>query len=184
MPTTKLDHWHDVRDWYRAFLDAGMRADVVPLAYEWEQYDLLVLPTIFMLSDGAVHRIEHYVDNGGSIVVGYATGIVNDSFQVGLGGYPGAGNGLLRRMLGVSGEEFNIDNGGSIVVGYATGIVNDSFQVGLGGYPGAGNGLLRRMLGVSGEEFNILGVPGADDVVELTDGGVSNLWQTCLTRCG
>ncbi|RYN12372.1 beta-galactosidase [Bifidobacterium animalis subsp. animalis] len=135
LPTTKLDHWHDVRDWYRAFLDAGMRADVVPLAYEWEQYDLLVLPTIFMLSDSAVHRIEHYVDNGGSIVVGYATGIVNDSFQVGLGGYPGAGNGLLRRMLGVSGEE-----------------------------------------------FNIVGVPGADDVVELTDGGVSNLWQTCLTR--
>lgn len=32
LPSMKLNHWHDVRDWYRAFLDAGSRADIVPLA--------------------------------------------------------------------------------------------------------------------------------------------------------
>lgn len=31
----KLNHWHDVRDWYRAFLNAGTRADIVPLKYDW-----------------------------------------------------------------------------------------------------------------------------------------------------
>ncbi len=132
LPTTKLDHWHDVRDWSRSFLDAGLRADVVPLAHEWEQYDLLVLPTLFMLSDSAVQRLERYVRGGGAIVVGYATGIVNDAFQVGLGGYPGAGDGLLRTMLGVRGEEFNI--------------------------------------------------LGLDETVELSDGSISRLWHTCLTR--
>lgn len=94
--------------WYRSFLDTGLRADVAPLAHDWEQYELLVLPTLFMLPDSAVQRLERYVRGGGTIVVGYATGIVNDVFQVGLGGYPGAGDGLLRTMLGVSGEEFNI----------------------------------------------------------------------------
>lgn len=108
LPTTKLGHWHDVLGWYRSFLDTGLRADVAPLAHDWEQYELLVLPTLFMLPDSAVQRLERYVRGGGTIVVGYATGIVNDVFQVGLGGYPGAGDGLLRTMLGVSGEEFNI----------------------------------------------------------------------------
>ena len=32
LPSMKLNHWHDVRDWYRAFLDAGARAPHVPRA--------------------------------------------------------------------------------------------------------------------------------------------------------
>ena len=136
LPTTKLDHWHDVRDWYRAFLDSGVRADVTPLAYDWDDYDLVVLPTVFMLSDADVNRLKAYVERGGKLLVGYATGIVNEHFQVGLGGYPGAGNGTLRERLGVSGEE-----------------------------------------------LNILGdIEGEPNTVELSDGGVTSLWQTCLTR--
>nr|WP_196779107.1 beta-galactosidase [Bifidobacterium choloepi] len=111
LPTTKLDHWHDVRDWYRTFLDAGVRADVVPLASDWSGYDLVVLPTVLMLSDDDVARLERYVAQGGRIVVNYATGLVDESFRVGLGGYPGAGDGTLRTMLGVGGEEFNIVGG-------------------------------------------------------------------------
>jgi beta-galactosidase GanA len=39
LPSMKLNHWHDVRDWYRAFLNAGARADIVPLAYDWSLQD-------------------------------------------------------------------------------------------------------------------------------------------------
>ena len=42
------------------------------------------------------------------MVVGYATGLIDEHFHTWLGGYPGAGDGLLRSMLGVCGEEFNI----------------------------------------------------------------------------
>ena len=45
---------------------------------------------------------------GGRVVVGYATGLIDEHFHTWLGGYPGAGDGLLRSMLGVCGEEFNI----------------------------------------------------------------------------
>ena len=85
LPSMKLNHWHDVRDWYRGYLDAGARADVVPLAYDWSGYQTIVLP-----------------------IVGYATGLIDEHFHIGLGGYPGAGNGLLRDMLGIRSEEFNI----------------------------------------------------------------------------
>lgn len=111
LPTTKIDHWHDVLGWYRAFLDAGLRADVVPLTADWSGYDLVILPTVFMLSDADVRRLDRFVRAGGDAVVGYATGIVDEDFQAGLGGYPGAGGGMLRAMLGVAGEEFNIVGG-------------------------------------------------------------------------
>ena len=42
------------------------------------------------------------------MVVGYATGLIDEHFHTWLGGYPGAGDGLLRSMLGVRGEGINI----------------------------------------------------------------------------
>lgn len=69
-----------------------------------------------------------------------------------------------------------------MVVDYATGLVDESFHVGLGGYPGCGGGLLREMLGVRGEEINILGpVDGEFDLVRLSNGTVSRLWQNVVT---
>ena len=108
LPSMKLNHWHDVRDWYRAFLDAGSRADIVPLAYDWTGYKTIVLPTVLSLSDEDVLRIADFAKAGGTVIVGYAAGLIDEHFHIGLGGYPGAGNGLLRDMLGIRSEEFNI----------------------------------------------------------------------------
>lgn len=108
LPSMKLNHWHDVRDWYRAFLDAGSRADIVPLKYDWSDYKTVVLPTVLMLSAVDTRRLADFVAAGGRVVVGYATGLIDENFHTWLGGYPGAGNGLLRDMLGIRGEEFNI----------------------------------------------------------------------------
>lgn len=108
LPSRKLDHWHDVRDWYQAFLDAGTRADVIPLSYDWSGYSTIVLPTVLVLSDADTRRIADFAQAGGTVIIGYATGLVDENFHVGLGGYPGAGKGLLRSMLGIRGEEFNI----------------------------------------------------------------------------
>lgn len=108
LPSMKLNHWHDVRDWYRAFLDAGSRADIVPLAYDWSSYKTVVLPTVLILSAADTQRLADFAAAGGCVVVGYATGLIDEHFHTWLGGYPGAGDGLLRSMLGVRGEEFNI----------------------------------------------------------------------------
>lgn len=108
LPSMKLNHWHDVRDWYRAFLDAGARADIMPLKYDWSDYKTVVLPTVLMLSAVDTRRLADFAAAGGRVVVGYATGLIDENFHTWLGGYPGAGNGLLRDMLGIRGEEFNI----------------------------------------------------------------------------
>ena len=108
LPSMKLNHWHDVRGWYRAFLDAGTRADIMPLKYDWSDYKTVVLPTVLMLSAVDTRRLADFAVAGGRVVVGYATGLIDENFHTWLGGYPGAGNGLLRDMLGIRGEEFNI----------------------------------------------------------------------------
>lgn len=108
LPSMKLNHWRDVRDWYRAFLNAGSRADIVPLKYDWSDYKTVVLPTVLMLSAADTQRLADFAAAGGRVVVGYATGLIDENFHTWLGGYPGAGDGLLRDMLGIRGEEFNI----------------------------------------------------------------------------
>ena len=108
LPSMKLNHWHDVRDWYRAFLNAGSRADIVPLKYDWSDYKTVVLPTVLILSAADTQRLADFAAAGGRVVVGYATGLIDENFHTWLGGYPGAGDGLLRNMLGIRGEEFNI----------------------------------------------------------------------------
>ena len=108
LPSKKLNHWHDVRDWYRAYLDAGTRADIVPLKYDWSGYATVVLPAVLMLSAADTARLERFVRDGGTVVVGYASGLIDENFHTWLGGYPGAGDGMLRTMLGIRGEEFNI----------------------------------------------------------------------------
>ncbi|QHB63364.1 beta-galactosidase [Bifidobacterium adolescentis] len=108
LPSMKLNHWRDVRDWYRAFLNAGSRADIVPLKYDWSDYKTVVLPTVLILSAVDTRRLADFAAAGGRVVVGYATGLIDENFHTWLGGYPGAGNGLLRDMLGIRGEEFNI----------------------------------------------------------------------------
>ncbi|MBW3078081.1 beta-galactosidase [Bifidobacterium simiiventris] len=108
LPSMKLSHWHDVRDWYRGLLDAGTRADVVPIAYDWSGYRTIVLPGVLVLSDDDTRRIARFVRDGGRVVVGFATGLIDERFHTWLGGYPGAGDGLLREVLGVRAEECNI----------------------------------------------------------------------------
>ena len=100
LPSMKLNHWHDVRDWYRAFLNAGTRADIVPLKYDWSAYKTVVLPTVIMLSAEDTQRLADFAAAGGRVVIGYATGLIDENFHTWLGGYPGAGDGLLREILG------------------------------------------------------------------------------------
>jgi beta-galactosidase len=104
LPTTKVDHWHDVLAWYRALLDTGERCDVVPMRGAWEDYATVILPSVFLLSEENSVRIRHYVRDGGRVVVNYASAITDDSYHVGSGGYPA----LLREVLGIRSEEFNI----------------------------------------------------------------------------
>ncbi|GAB2922245.1 beta-galactosidase [Nonomuraea fastidiosa] len=101
-PTSLLRYRQEALDWYSAFLAAGVRADVVPVAAELSGYDLVVAPILHVVPAALARRLEAYVAGGGHLVATYFSGIVDQDDRVWLGGYPGA----LRDLLGIRIQEF------------------------------------------------------------------------------
>jgi len=101
-PTDRLRYRQEALDWYSAFLDLGVRADVVPVAAALDAYDVVVAPVLHVVPASLTERLTGYVEAGGHLVTTYFSGIVDENDHVLLGGYPGA----LRDLLGIRIEEF------------------------------------------------------------------------------
>lgn len=101
-PTQQVRHAYEPVQWFRALLDLGITADMVPPTLEWEEYEAVVVPSMMMIDQEMADRLRAYVKAGGKVFVTYASGIVDEYDHVWLGGYPGA----IRDLVGVRIEEF------------------------------------------------------------------------------
>jgi beta-galactosidase len=101
-PTDRLRYRQEALDWYTAFLDLGVRVDVVPVGAPLDGYDVVVAPILHVVPAALAARLATYVDDGGHFVTTYFSGIVDQHDHVWLGGYPGP----LRELLGIRVEEF------------------------------------------------------------------------------
>jgi beta-galactosidase len=101
-PTDRLRYRQEALDWYTAFLNLGVRVDVVPLTAPLEEYEVLIAPVLHVIPADLSKRLDAYVTAGGHLVTTYFSGIVDEHDHVWLGGYPGA----LRDLLGIRIEEF------------------------------------------------------------------------------
>lgn len=101
-PHRGLRYGHEVRAWHTAFWRRQVTTDVVPLDADLSGYDVVVLPTLFVVDTASAARISAVVDRGATLLVTYASGIVDETARVLTGGYPGA----FRDVLGVWAEEF------------------------------------------------------------------------------
>lgn len=102
VPSKNVSHGTEPLDWYRALLDLGIRADVVPVRSDWDTYPLVVLPSLYLLSRENSERLHDYVAKGGKVIVTYLSGISDAHDRIWLGGYPGS----IRDLLGIKIEEF------------------------------------------------------------------------------
>ncbi|WP_250008814.1 beta-galactosidase [Actinoplanes sp. M2I2] len=101
-PTGKLRYRQEALDWYTAFLDLGVRADVIPAGAPLDGYDVVVAPILHVVPAPLAARLTAYVEAGGHLVTTYFSGIVDENDHVWLGGYPGS----LRELLGLRVAEF------------------------------------------------------------------------------
>lgn len=117
-PTTRFDYHQEALDWYSAFLALGVRADVVPLEAELGDYDAVIAPALYLLTEAGAGKLKDYVAGGGHLATTYFSAIVNEHDHAWLGGYPAP----LRELLGIRIEEFGplldgetaeLDNGGT-----------------------------------------------------------------------
>lgn len=87
---------------YRPFWDAGVPVDVIDQTCDLSPYTLVVAPMLYMLRPGFAERLKAFVAQGGSVVMTYWSGVVDESDLCFLGGVPGDG---LRELFGVREEE-------------------------------------------------------------------------------
>ncbi len=100
-PTVDLRYRDRARALHRALWDAGLTVDVVPPGANLAGYPLVLVPTLYAVTDAAAAALAAYVEQGGHLLVTYASGLVDEHDRVRLGGYPGA----FRDLLGVRSEE-------------------------------------------------------------------------------
>ncbi len=96
---TYLDRAHDL---HRALGDRGVGVDFVGPGADLDGYRVILVPTLYLVSDDTARRVEAAVAAGATAVVTYFSGIVDEEDHIRLGGYPGA----FRDLLGVRVEEF------------------------------------------------------------------------------
>ncbi|MFX3634058.1 MAG: beta-galactosidase [Candidatus Pristimantibacillus sp.] len=100
---------------YRPFWDLGVPVDVIDSECAFDSYKVLVAPMLYMVRPGVGERIERFVENGGTFIATYWTGIVNENDLCFLDGFPGP----LRKTLGIWSEEIDAlhdDESNSVVM--------------------------------------------------------------------
>jgi len=102
------------------FFDAHVTVDVVHPATDLSAYKMVVVPNLYLLKQDVAAALTRYVADGGTLVVSFFTGIVDEQERAYLGGYPAP----LREVLGLKIDEFwPLPAGGSIRLDGGTGTI-------------------------------------------------------------
>lgn len=102
-PTVDLKYDHQIHQYYSYFYNKNIAVNMIPCDADFSQYKVIVAPVLYMVKPGMKEALEAFVANGGVLITTYMSGIVNESDNVHLGGYPGP----LRKMAGVWVEEID-----------------------------------------------------------------------------
>lgn len=102
-PTFSLKYVGQIHQYYAAFYRQNISVDLIPLDADFSKYDLVVAPVLYMVKEGVDEAIRRYVKQGGTFVTTFMSGMVNQSDNIHLGGYPGP----LRDILGIWVEEMD-----------------------------------------------------------------------------
>ncbi|MEK4288223.1 MULTISPECIES: beta-galactosidase [Paenibacillus] len=86
---------------YRALWELGIPVDIIGSGDDLSAYKLVVAPMLYLISEENGKHIEKYVEQGGTFLATYWSGVVNETDLCHLGGFPGP----LRRTLGIWAEE-------------------------------------------------------------------------------
>lgn len=89
---------------YYPFWKNGVCTDVIDSSCDFSGYKILIIPMLYMIKPGVEKRIEQFVANGGTAVMTYMSGMVNENDLCALGGFP---SGKLKEVFGIWAEEID-----------------------------------------------------------------------------
>ncbi|WP_328503008.1 beta-galactosidase [Streptomyces sp. NBC_00457] len=100
-PSEMVRHLDLVRSWYEPLWRAGVAVDFVRPDADLSSYRLVLAPSLYLIDDAGTANLTGFAERGGTLAVGFHSGMVDENCHVRLGGYPGA----FREALGVRTDE-------------------------------------------------------------------------------
>jgi beta-galactosidase len=101
-PSSDIKYLPQLHGVYRALWDAGVTVDFVKPGTDLSAYRMVVVAGLYLLTDAEAAAVTDYVADGGTAVVTFFSGIVDEDDRVRAGGYPGA----FTELLGLRADEF------------------------------------------------------------------------------
>lgn len=90
-----------LRDFYGAAFRQNVPVDLISVEDDLDPYQVVIAPLLYMTKGTYDEKIRAFVQDGGTFITSYFSGIVDEHDLVILGGYPGR----LRDILGIWVEE-------------------------------------------------------------------------------
>ncbi|GAB2742729.1 beta-galactosidase [Streptomyces bullii] len=100
-PSEEVRYLDTVRSWYEPLWRSGVAVDFVRPDADLSAYRLVLAPALYLVDDAGAANLTGFAERGGTLVVGFHSGMVDENCHVRLGGYPGA----FRAALGVRTDE-------------------------------------------------------------------------------
>lgn len=101
-PSRLMTYLPEAHRYHRALRALGVTVDMVPPGANLEGYDLVIVPTLYSLTDDDAAAIAAAAAAGATVLVTPLSGIVDEHDSIRPGGYPGA----FRDLLGIVVDEF------------------------------------------------------------------------------
>jgi beta-galactosidase len=101
-PSSLVGQIERLESFYRPLYELNITADFVRPDSDLSRYRLVLVPNLFLVSDGGAANLSQYVRSGGTIVVSFFSGIVDQDDRILLGGYPAP----FKEMLGLEVDDW------------------------------------------------------------------------------
>ena len=102
-PNRDLKYVDQIHQYYSSLYRKNYSVDMIPVDADFSRYRVIIAPVLYMVKEGMAEALERFVAQGGILLTTFMSGIVGQSDNVHLGGYPGP----LRKMAGVWVEEID-----------------------------------------------------------------------------
>lgn len=100
-PTRKYPQ--TLQEHYAVFWEKDIAVDIVPSSHSLENYDLVIAPMLYLMTEETMAKLEEYVKAGGCLISSYFTGMVNENDLLYLGGLPEP----LQKIFGLDVKELD-----------------------------------------------------------------------------